>query len=111
MDEYVLAILTLNESEAFCGVKPLHSTCFFHVSSTSSYDGYFLHLGTSRLRAFPAQTFGGPSTGARSWTIGATSLYKGPRPVTSRLGTTEKPVPPLHTCSLLHSLSIVPKIR
>src|SRR5450631_2506975 len=57
MDENVLAILTLDESEAFCGVKPLHGTCFFHVSSTSSYDGYFLHLGNVAFARVP-----GPDT-------------------------------------------------
>jgi hypothetical protein len=41
MDENVLAILTLDESKAFCGIKPLYCTCFFPVSSTSSYDGLF----------------------------------------------------------------------
>src|ERR1039457_6962009 len=46
MDENVLAILALDKSEAFCGVKPLHGTCFFHVSSTSSYDGFFKILET-----------------------------------------------------------------
>ena len=55
----------------------------------------FYIWGTSRLRAFPAQTLYDPSTGARSWTIGATSLYKGPRPVTSTLGTAvRRPRPP-----------------
>ena len=54
----------------------------------------FYIWGTSRLRAFPAQTLCGPSTGARSWTIGATSLYKGLRPVTSTLGTAVQQSPP-----------------
>ena len=94
MDENVLAILTLNESEAFCGVKPLHGTCFFHVSSTSSYDGYFLHLGNVAAARVPGPGTLRPLDRGPSWTIGATSLYKGLRPVTSTLGTSVPPARP-----------------
>src|ERR1035437_8860985 len=86
MDENVFAILPLYKSEAFCGVKPLHGTCFFHVSSTSSYDGFFKSWESSRLRAFPAPSPCCPSTGAQPGAIRATSLYKGPSPDTSGWG-------------------------
>jgi hypothetical protein len=32
VDEDVLAIVALDESKSFSGVKPLHCTCFFHVT-------------------------------------------------------------------------------
>lgn len=31
MNEDILAILALDKSKTFAGVKPLHRTCFFHV--------------------------------------------------------------------------------
>jgi hypothetical protein len=29
MDENIFAILALDKSKSFCGVKPLHDSCFF----------------------------------------------------------------------------------
>src|ERR1700732_1604759 len=31
MPENIFAIFALDKPEPFCGVKPLHSTCFFHL--------------------------------------------------------------------------------
>jgi hypothetical protein len=33
MDENILAILALNKTKSFCGVKPLYSSCFFQNDS------------------------------------------------------------------------------
>jgi hypothetical protein len=70
----------------------------------------FYIWGTSRLRAFPAQTLYGPSTGARSWTIGATSLYKGLRPVTSRLGTAVRLPPPAYRRILFRNVLLYTEV-
>jgi hypothetical protein len=33
MYEHVFAILPLDKTKSFCGIKPLYSSCFFHLSS------------------------------------------------------------------------------
>ena len=33
MDENIFAALTLNKPKSFCGVKPLHGSCFFQDDS------------------------------------------------------------------------------
>ena len=67
MDENVFAIFTLDESEAFCGVKPLHGTCFFHVSSTSSYDAFLQDLGTFAVARIPSPDTLQPLDRGQTW--------------------------------------------
>src|SRR5271169_2782212 len=55
MDEYIFAILALNEAESLCGVKPLHSTCFFHLFSLLESTACRIDQGWSRgqIEVFP----------------------------------------------------------
>lgn len=47
VDENVLAIVALDETESFSGVKPLHCTCFFHCSLFSFYIFLAMKIPTS----------------------------------------------------------------
>jgi len=71
MDENVLAIFPLDESKAFCGVKPLQYlflSCFLYfILRWFSQD-----LRTSQLRGFPGPEAGpDPSTGAEPGAVRA----------------------------------------
>jgi hypothetical protein len=43
MDENVLAALTLDETKALAGVKPLHCSLFFHRCVPLNYKSYLVH--------------------------------------------------------------------
>jgi len=40
MDEDVIAIFALDKAKPFSCVKPLHGSCFFHVSSVPAIPGF-----------------------------------------------------------------------